>query len=123
MMRGVNSKPSINVYGISGYGKSHILAALACLLIRQNHRVVYIPDCRQAANKPFSEFKRAFMLAFADPKSSKWLQDVFQCDKIEQLQVLSRKYRFVMDDQITFILDQTNALDLEVDGRNNISIM
>lgn len=34
------------VYGTIGYGKSHILAAMTCFLIRQGKRVVYLPDCR-----------------------------------------------------------------------------
>ena len=37
---------AIYVYGTRGYGKSRIVAALACLLVRNNQRVVYIPDCR-----------------------------------------------------------------------------
>jgi chromosomal replication initiation ATPase DnaA len=33
------------LYGTQGYGKSHLLAILACYLAAQDERVIYIPDC------------------------------------------------------------------------------
>lgn len=43
-----------------GYGKSHILAALACLLSRLKCHVVLIPDCKQMVLDPLSYIQSAF---------------------------------------------------------------
>jgi hypothetical protein len=51
-------------YGTIGYGKSHLLAALACYLISAGKRVVYIPDCRECAWSPVSYFRAAMLLAW-----------------------------------------------------------
>ena len=34
------------LHGTAGFGKSHIVAALVCLLIKQGRLVVYLPDCK-----------------------------------------------------------------------------
>ena len=49
---GVLRSRRIYVYGSMGYGKSHMLAALACLLVKQNERVIYFPDCRSMLESP-----------------------------------------------------------------------
>jgi hypothetical protein len=48
-----------DVYGTDGYGKFHILAALACLLVRQKETVVYLPDCRAMLREPLEYLRNA----------------------------------------------------------------
>jgi hypothetical protein len=45
------------IQGTMGFGKSHILAALACLLYRQGKVVVFIPDVRALLLAPFPYIK------------------------------------------------------------------
>jgi hypothetical protein len=54
------------VYGTIGYGKSYILATIACFLLRTGKRVVYLPDCRELAKKPENYIKLALILAYTD---------------------------------------------------------
>jgi len=58
---------SLYIYGTMGYGKSYILAALACLLYRQGKRVVFIPDCRAMLINPLLYIKCALLCTFANP--------------------------------------------------------
>jgi hypothetical protein len=62
--------PISDVYGTDGYGKFHILAALACLLVRQKETVVYLPDCRAMLREPLEYLRNALLFAFADSSSS-----------------------------------------------------
>ena len=56
---------ALYLYGPSGTGKSHLLAALVCQLVIDNERMVYIPDCsRLIAEDPFPHLQNAFMFAF-----------------------------------------------------------
>jgi hypothetical protein len=50
-------------YGTIGYGKSHMLAALAYYLISAGKRIVYIPDCRECAWSPVDYLRAAMLLA------------------------------------------------------------
>jgi DNA replication protein DnaC len=43
---------SLYLYGTSGSGKSHMLAALAYQLVREGKRVFYIPDCLRLVLDP-----------------------------------------------------------------------
>jgi hypothetical protein len=47
------------LHGTLGAGKSLMLAALACLLMRQGWRVVYIPDCARMLAQP--EYRLQFI--------------------------------------------------------------
>src|SRR5690606_7132811 len=54
-------------YGIFGYGKPHIIAALACILLNTD-LVIYIPDCGWVLNakmSPFEVLREAMLLTFA----------------------------------------------------------
>jgi hypothetical protein len=54
------------LYGTQGYGKSHLLAVLACYLAAQDERVVYIPDCREWLRNPIGGIKKAMLFVWAD---------------------------------------------------------
>ncbi|KAF8431713.1 hypothetical protein BGX38DRAFT_1177614 [Terfezia claveryi] len=51
------------LHGTQGSGKSHILAALTCLLMKKGHRVVYIPDCRALILDLFRYLQFSLILA------------------------------------------------------------
>lgn len=56
---------SLTVYGPAGSGKSCILAALACLLVKQGKFVVYIPNCEAlAVGNPTALFKEILSVTF-----------------------------------------------------------
>lgn len=56
---------SLTVSGPAGSGKSYILAALACLLVKQGKFVVYIPSCEAlAVGNPTALFKEILSLTF-----------------------------------------------------------
>src|SRR5258705_9920619 len=52
-------RQAIYLFGGKGLGKSHILAALACLLVRKGTQVVYLPDCRAWLFDPLSYLRNA----------------------------------------------------------------
>jgi hypothetical protein len=108
---------AIYVYGSMGYGKSHLLAALACLLVRLGEHVVYLPDCRAMLQDPLEYLQTAFLLAFQNARD--YWDAVLQSKDFEDLALLS--HQFANGRKICFIVDQLNALDVEADGQDNIS--
>ena len=55
------------LYGPSGTGKSHLLAALVCQLVLEGERVFYIPDCYQLISRDaFWRIQTALLFAFHD---------------------------------------------------------
>ncbi|KAK6349198.1 hypothetical protein TWF730_009949 [Orbilia blumenaviensis] len=48
-----------------GWGKSYILAVLACLLLRQE-KVIFIPDYGRFSESSFYQVKRSFVLAYVE---------------------------------------------------------
>jgi hypothetical protein len=100
------------LYGTIGYGKSHMLAALACLLMQEGKRVVFLPDCRAMMQEGFGRYLSAgLLLCFGDSPSRQ--QEITECgddpDKLDEFchQLSSRKVF------IYFIIDQINAFDSE----------
>jgi len=55
-----------SLQGSSGTGKSHILAALACLLVKEGKRVVYLPNAKVLAAMMVVYTKEALKLTYAD---------------------------------------------------------
>jgi hypothetical protein len=93
------------IYGTKGYGKSHLLAALVCLLIAQNERIIYIPDCRECLRNPVGYVRAAVLLAWADDASVQ--------EMIIALDTMDTIYHFLYDSQedFVFVIDQLNALE------------
>jgi hypothetical protein len=103
--------------GSMGCGKSHILAALTCLLSHIGRRPVYIPDCRQMLVDPLPYIQCALLCAFADASSSMYR------DKIRRFQTLDDALEFCRNLRSThlyFIIDQMNALEHE--DRNTVMV-
>jgi hypothetical protein len=106
-------KRAIYVYGTMGYGKSHILAALACLLIRRGHRVLYFPDCRAACASWLGYLQRALLFAFRDTETR---QRIMECDDPEQL----LRFCECFPGPLYIIYDQKNTLDREDPGEDEV---
>ena len=62
------------VHGTLGSGKSHMLAALACALIKSGKRVVYLLDCWGLLKAPFRYLCSALQLTFAKDKDCRHWQ-------------------------------------------------
>ena len=101
----------ILVYGTPGNGKSHLLAALACALIRRrldgkmSHRVIFIHDCALLEDNFVETVHSACRLAFFDdPQALSALQ---LCDTVADLQRFTSRHR----GHCVLIADQKNAID------------
>lgn len=103
------------LYGTFGYGKSHVLAALACYLIRQGEEVVYLPDCRAMLRNFVGYIKGALLLTFAD---SVELQG-----KVEELRDEQAIEDFLDEhahsERLFIIVDQMNALEEDKEGNRD----
>jgi len=102
------------LYGPSGMGKSHVLAALVFSLVQRGDRVVYIPDCRRAAKKPYNNLQKALLFAFHGEEGLQ--RALAEADNLDEL-------KDVIDTQSSksfyLIVDQLDSLD--VDERNGDS--
>jgi len=96
---------SIYLYGTSGSGKSHILAALVCQLIREGKRIVYVPDCAAMLQDSTSVFREALCCAFYDSKQH--LKSIESARNHEELFTFWSRHRDVF-----LIVDQLNALEI-----------
>ena len=104
-------------YVDTGYGKSYILAALACLLIREGKRVVFLPGCRAMMEEGFGHYLSwALLLCFGD--SPEHQQRVMECknhpNKLNDLcdELASRNVLMY------FVIDQANSFDLDLDNND-----
>ncbi|KAF8333265.1 hypothetical protein F5887DRAFT_994782 [Amanita rubescens] len=97
------------LYGNMGSGKSHMLAALACLLFHLGKRPVYLPDCRQMLTNPLPYIQSAMLCSFADPSS------LARRDEIRSFQNMDDASKFCgnLNTRLYFIVDQINALEQE----------
>ncbi|RHZ66308.1 hypothetical protein Glove_308g2 [Diversispora epigaea] len=93
------------IYGTVGYGKSHILAAIACFLLRNGKRVVYLPDCRKLAVDPIEYIQSALFLTYVDDDAN--INKINACESFDQI----IKFCRLLDERLYFIVDQMNALD------------
>lgn len=99
------------VYGTIGFGKSHILAALVCYLLRNGKRVVYLPDCRMMCHNFMEYVQRSLYLSFGDILGEK----IVNCSNIVEL---TRLLKSLGQIEIYFIIDQLNGLDYSVEKRD-----
>jgi hypothetical protein len=97
---------SLTVYGTSGYGKSHLLAALVCYLAAREEKVVYIPDCREFRRLPIPYIRAAILFAWADDKSAQ--QRIMALDTQKAIDQFFQNQK-----DVVFVVDQTNALENE----------
>jgi hypothetical protein len=103
--------------GNMGCGKSHMLAAFACLLFHLGERPVYI-DCRQMLMDPLSYIQSAMLCSFSDASSSS------HRDKIRSFQHLKDTLDFcgnLKGIRLYFIIDQINTLEAEAPNADLVS--
>jgi hypothetical protein len=103
-------------YGTIGYGKSHLLAALACYLIAAGKRVIYIPDCRACAWSPATYFRTAMLLAWGGPDDNVVRESIKALDDMEAI----AKF-FKEQSNILFLVDQVNILEKDPSGTDGLS--
>ena len=80
---------TLSLLGTMGFGKSHTLAALTVLLLRQlwdgssTLSVLYFPDCDEYIKRPFHTLLAAAMLAFA--QDAVVLAELRACDTVDDV--------------------------------------
>ena len=95
------------IYGTIGWGKSHLLAAMVCLLMRKGRKVVYLPDCKEMLHKPVEYFRAALLLTFASQPVVQAL--VARLLTIEDLVLFCDSHT-----DLTYVIDQFNALEQDM---------
>ena len=115
---GGNGYKELFVHGTMGYGKSHLICALVCFLMKTGERVIYAPDCKYLTTDPFKYMRDAFRLAFADNR--RILHMINECSDMDGLERLAET---IADFGITMFvfIDQANALDAGSGGRMSSS--
>ena len=96
------------IQGTMGFGKSHILAALACLLYRQGNVVVFIHDVRALLLDPLPYIKSALLCTFAGPSFKEERNRIRAC---KSMNAISPFYHGIRSFPY-LIVDQINALEL-----------
>jgi hypothetical protein len=104
----LNGSESLYLYGTSGSGKSHLLAALVYHLVREGKRVFYIPDCSSLLLGPAETMWAAYNFAFYDSPVLGTIEDPDNVDALIRL--------VANDRDVYIIVDQVNTLDLEAKG-------
>jgi ABC-type phosphate/phosphonate transport system ATPase subunit len=111
----VNTHERIYLYGSSGFGKSHMLAALAFKLICDEKQVVYIPDCGNLVWDLENALREALSFAFYN---SPLAQDIQSARTVEDL------CNFWHGQQGQYLLvDQLNALENHHEGNKILDVL
>ena len=99
---------NLYLYGPSGVGKSHLLAALVFSLVQRGERVVYIPDCYMAVKNPYTSLLAALLFAFHGVSNLQ--RAIVQARTLDDLIGVMQ-----FQPQLSFylIVDQCNALEVE----------
>jgi hypothetical protein len=103
----LNASESLYLYGTSGSGKSHILAALAYHLICAGQRVIYVPDCSNLCLGPAEQIWKALKFAFYDSAALGSTGDSYDVDAF--IHLISQRQ------DLYIIVNQTNALEIAED--------
>jgi len=96
------------IQGSTGFGKSHILAALACLLYRQSKIVVFIPDARALLLSPIPYMQTALLCTFAAPSFIEERKRIRACKSLDDISSFYHGLEFFP----YLIVDQINAFEL-----------
>jgi hypothetical protein len=112
----LDADESLYLYGTSGSGKSHLLAALVYHLIREGKRVIYLPDCSTLLLEPAQTIWAALTFAFYD---SAVLGTIGDPHNIDTLIRFMSKHR-----DLYIIVDQVNALEtVDNTGHNRKEVL
>jgi len=94
---------NLYLYGTSGSGKSHLLAALAYHLVREGKRVFYIPDCYNLLLDSLRTMWDACHFAYYDSPKFGTIRDA---DNVNTLIGF-----LALDEDVYIIVDQVNVLE------------
>lgn len=87
--------------------QSHLLAAMACLLMRKGRKIVFLPDCKALVREPVDYFRAALLLTFAT-------QPAVQT-QVARLSTVDEVIRFCKSQvDLTYIIDQFNAVEQDM---------
>jgi hypothetical protein len=114
--------PRLLLYGTSGYGKSHLLAAEAVAQMtpgEKQKRIVYLPDCKQMLTAPATYMKSALRLALhlkplinTNGEERGALLALEDCnDDVQALKDWKKTH--VKNEDFIFFIGQINALDTQ----------
>ena len=117
-MRRIPHARDLFLCGTVGYGKSHILACIALLLIQKGEGVVYLPDCRALLGNVVPYVKAAMLLTFGDsPEIQQQVQGLRTMADITDFFLYRTPSR-----KIFFIIDRYDAIEPVTEPcRDNIS--
>jgi len=107
------------INGSLGWGKSHLVGALVCYLMKLGKRVVYAPDAQWLNGACFQYVRDCARLTFADDAEIRGI-----LGKCQDLQDLKNFAGYVAESGITMyiFLDQANALEDQSAGRTPASV-
>jgi hypothetical protein len=112
---GLGQKKNLQLYGTIGFGKSHLLAALAVLLMLKGRRVVYLPDCKKMLLDPAGYMKKALLLTLQlaplDDDEGRASRKLLECASVGELEIWRKSFIGIKDDVLTFFVGQASALD------------
>ncbi|KAK2811239.1 hypothetical protein FQN50_002336 [Emmonsiellopsis sp. PD_5] len=94
------------VYGLAGYGKSHLLAALVCYLTAREYRVIYLPDSRACVQGALTYFKMSLLFTWADLPDK--VNEIISLRNRKQVHAFIRKN---WSTSVIFVMDGMDALD------------
>jgi energy-coupling factor transporter ATP-binding protein EcfA2 len=106
------------LHGTLGAGKSHLLAALACILHKEGRKVVFLPDCREMMGNVFGYLRSALRLAFTGDTR----RDAFLAGCKDTQGLLDFCSAASSEVHLLFIVDQVNALDPTDDSLDRFSL-
>jgi hypothetical protein len=103
----MNGFRKLLLFGTMGFGKSHIVAALVCFLLRQGKRVVFLPDCKAMLEDPVEYLQAALLLAMhGDAEAQHRVTCARSADELTQ-------FCKSHGEDLLFIVDQFNAFDAD----------
>jgi hypothetical protein len=110
---------SLWVYGTSGYGKSHLLAALVCYLAALGKPVIYIPSPRSCMGDPIRYLQTAMLFAWTDKARQDEIITLDTDEKIKTFLKGQKNFIFVID-QMNELTEAKNDNDAKADLRKLI---
>lgn len=108
-----SGRRAVQLRGTQGVGKSHLLAALACMLMASGEKVVFIPDCRFLLNSTIRTLKMSLSLAFTHSTTDiAFHRRILKSSTVEELISICDDY-WALDGHpfLYFIVDELDILD------------
>ncbi|KAF3918463.1 hypothetical protein ABW21_db0203439 [Orbilia brochopaga] len=105
--------------GNLGWGKSFVLALIACLLLRDGKKVIYIPHARTLLSTGLRYLQECFYLAYA--RDTTKLERLTQATRWRDFEVFAGQ-EDVRGTQLIFIIDQIEAFDHDENQMDGIDI-